>query len=156
MKGEKMKKHTIKGDLIKMAKNGDFDVIVHGQNCIHGWGAGIAKDIGRVFNAAKKADLSTKYGDKKKLGDYSYAVIKLDCGKKLVVVNAYTQYKYGQGVHLNMRALSQVFEKINKDFKNKNIAYPKIGAGRAGGKWKEISEVIDEKLVDLDHTLVVL
>jgi O-acetyl-ADP-ribose deacetylase (regulator of RNase III) len=151
-----MKNNAIKGNLITMAKNGDFEVIVHGQNCIHGWGAGIAKDIARNFPLAKKADLETRHSDKKKMGTYSHATIKLDCGKEIIVVNAYTQLKFGQGVHLNYRALREVMNAINKDFEGKNIAYPKIGAGRAGGDWKSIIDIIDDELISVDHTLVIL
>ena len=151
-----MKNQTKKGNLIQMALAGEFDVIVHGQNCIHGWGAGIAKDIARNFPEAKKADLSTKKGDKKKLGTYSMATVTLESGKELIVVNAYTQLKYGQGLHLNYRALDDVFDKLNRDFAGKHLAYPKIGAGRAGGDWKRISESINVTLSNVDHTLVVL
>ena len=35
----------IKGDLIKLALQGEFDVIVHGCNCFCTMGAGIAKSI---------------------------------------------------------------------------------------------------------------
>lgn len=155
-KGFFMKQNTIKGNLISLAKNGDFDVIIHGQNCIHGWGAGMAKDIARIFPQAKKADLATKNGDKKKLGTYSYANIMLDNGKELIVVNAYTQFKYGQGINVNYRAMEDVFILINENFKGKNLAYPKIGAGRAGGDWAKISKIIDSCLTENNHTLVVL
>lgn len=151
-----MKNKVKKGNLIQMALDGHFDGIIHGQNCIHGWGAGIAKDIARHMPAAKKADLATRKGDKKKLGKYSMAKIKLDNGKELIVINAYTQYKYGQGIHVNYRAMDDVFELINKDFPGLHFAYPKIGAGRAGGDWKRISSIIDLNMTDTDHTLVVL
>ena len=38
----------------------------------------------------------------------------------------------------------------------KGIAYPKIGAGLAGGDWNTISAIIDEELEGEDHTLVLL
>ena len=37
--------NKIKGDLIKFAINGKFDVIIHGCNCFCTMGAGIAKTI---------------------------------------------------------------------------------------------------------------
>ena len=43
---------------------------------------------------------------------------------------------------------------INVDYKGKRIGYPLIGAGLAGGDWAVISEIIDQELVDVDHTLV--
>lgn len=36
---------VITGNLIKLAINGDFDVIIHGCNCFCKMGAGIAKQI---------------------------------------------------------------------------------------------------------------
>ena len=43
-----------------------------------------------------------------------------------------------------------------KILKVKNLAYPKIGAGRAGGDWDKISKIIDSCLTENNHTLVVL
>ena len=34
--------NIVKGDLIKSAKEGQFDVIIHGCNCFNTMGAGIA------------------------------------------------------------------------------------------------------------------
>lgn len=150
-------KKSIKGNLVTLAEDGEFDIIIHGQNCFHSWGKGIVKEIARTFPAAKRADLDTSYGKKKKLGSYSHAVIPLKSGKELIVINAYTQFDFGQKkVHLNYRALEEVFIKIAQNFPDKTIAYPKIGAGRAGGDWKKISAIIDEQLKDFEHTLVVL
>ena len=41
---------TIKGDLIKLAQDGEFDVIVHGCNCMCTMSAGIAKQIKIIFS----------------------------------------------------------------------------------------------------------
>ncbi len=148
-------KTIIKGNLIHFAKQGYFDIIIHGQNCKHGWKKGIAHTIALKFPEAKKSDLNTPYGDKKKLGSYSYAVIMLESGKQLIVINAYTQFNYGQGNHLNLNALRSCFEKIKNDFPNLHYAYPKIGAGLAGGNWKDINSVIEDVFSQQKHTLVV-
>ena len=84
----------IKGDLIKLALNGDFDVIVHGCNCFCAMGKGIALTIKKVFPEAYQADLKTVKGDKEKLGHYSSATVQRN-GHQITVVNAYTQYNYG-------------------------------------------------------------
>ena len=47
-----MTSHKIKGDLIKLAIKGDFDVIIHGCNCFCTMGAGIAKSIKTAFPEA--------------------------------------------------------------------------------------------------------
>ena len=82
--------NIIQGDLIKLAKENELDVIIHGCNCFNTMGAGIAKAIKKNFKEAYEIDKSTKKGDKLKLGDYT--AVKLG---NLTVVNAYTQYYYG-------------------------------------------------------------
>jgi O-acetyl-ADP-ribose deacetylase (regulator of RNase III) len=59
---------VIRGDLVKLALDGRFDLIVHGCNCQCAMGAGIAKTVGQVFPEAYKADLATAKGSRAKLG----------------------------------------------------------------------------------------
>lgn len=141
------------GNLITLALAGEFDVIIHGCNCFHKMGAGIALEIKRAFPEAYECDIdSFKYGDIKKLGNYS-AVFYDD----LVVINAYTQYKYSSGaLCANYNAIRKVFKKIAKDFNGKKIAIPKIGAGLAGGDWAIIKNIIEQEMTGQNITLVVL
>ena len=53
----------IKGDLIKLALIGNFEVIAHGCNCMCTMGAGIAKTIKSEFPEAYQADCATEKGD---------------------------------------------------------------------------------------------
>lgn len=140
------------GDLIELAKEGRFDVVVHGCNCFCVMGAGIALSIKRWFPQAYIADFKTMEGDEKKLGTYSSTY---DRKYKVTVVNAYTQYYYG-GRHVKYDAVRSVFKKIKSDFSGKRIGYPKIGAGLGGGNWEVISKIIDEELEGEDHALVKL
>ena len=147
---------SIKGDLIHLAKEGEFDLIVHGCNCFCTMGAGIAKQIRTQFPLAWEADLATESGDKSKLGSYSQACINTPSGK-LYVINAYTQYHYsGDGVLVDYDALEKVFTALKNQFSGLRMGYPKIGAGLAGGDWKIISTIIDNTLVGETHTLVEL
>jgi len=43
---------------------------------------------------------------------------------------------------------------VKAQFSGKRIAYPKIGAGLAGGDWDIIRGIIDEELAGEDHTYV--
>ncbi len=141
----------IKGDLIKLAQQGKFDVIVHGCNCFCHMGAGIAKQIKETFPEAFQADKATPAGERGKMGDYSSAKTN-----GLIVVNAYTQYGYGiRKTFVDYEAVEEVFEKIADDFSGKKIGYPKIGCGLGGGDWEKVSKIIDEKLKGEDHTLVI-
>ena len=56
----------IKGDLIKLALTGNFEVIAHGCNCMCTMGAGIAKTIKSEFPEAYQADCATEKADKNK------------------------------------------------------------------------------------------
>ena len=144
----------IKGDLILLAREGKFDVIVHGANCFTTMGAGIARAIRSEFPEAYEADARTLKGDKKKLGTLTYTTVKKN-GNDLIIVNGYTQYDFiGGGVKVKYEALRSVFKGVKTLFSGKRIAYPKIGAGLAGGDWGTISKIIDEELAGEDHTLV--
>jgi len=147
---------SIKGDLIHLAQEGQFDLIVHGCNCFCTMGAGIAKQIRSQFPQAWEADRATVSGDKSKLGSYSKACINTPSGR-LHVINAYTQYNYsGDGVLVDYDAVAKVFSALKKQFSGQRIGYPKIGAGLAGGDWKIISSIIDSALAEETHTLVEL
>ena len=145
---------TRAGDLLQLALDGEFDVIVHGCNCFCTMGAGIAKAVKARFPEAFEADKATPKGDRSKLGSYSQATIVRETAT-FVMVNAYTQFNWrGKGVLVDYEAIRGVFQSIGNDFADYRIGYPLIGAGLAGGDWSRISSVIDDSLAGLDHTLV--
>lgn len=146
---------TVAGNLITMALQGEFDVIVHGCNCFHTMGAGIAKPISETFPEALMADRQTPKGTREKLEEISTARVSRD-GLTLTVVNAYTQFHYaGQGRKVDYPAIGACFDKVAAHFPDQRIGYPQIGAGLAGGDWEEIAPRIDRSLAGCDHTLVV-
>lgn len=127
-------------DLLESFQHSDFDAIVHGCNCFHTMGAGIAKEIARKFPESLKEDKKTEFGDWSKLGTYSTCETVYG-----TIVNAYTQYRPGRcplgQLYDNIKS---VFTKLNTDFAGKSIGIPKIGAGIAGGIWDEIAEIIQK------------
>jgi O-acetyl-ADP-ribose deacetylase (regulator of RNase III) len=144
---------SIDGDLLKFALEGRFDVIIHGCNCFHTMGAGIAKQIKGKFPQAYEADLETPYGSKKKLGKLSHCLIPK--GRGFIIVNAYTQYAFGTDKPaVDYDAVRSCFKEIKKEYTKMKIGYPKIGAGLGGGNFEIISKIIDEELKGEDHTLV--
>jgi len=150
----------IKGDLIELALNGEFDVIVHGCNCFLSMGKGIAKAIKEEFPEAFVVDKETKSGDISKLGFFTYATVKR-LFREIIIVNAYTQYNYNtrdgkNACMIDYMAIENVFKRIKKAFHGKRIGYPKIGAGLGGGDWNKISKIIDRELEGENHTLVIL
>jgi len=145
---------TIKGDLIRLAFEGQFDVICHGCNCFCTFGAGIARQIAVKCPEAAIIDNYTRRGDAKKLGHFTAA--EIERGKtKFIVVNAYTQFGCNiNKVNVDYDAIRSCFQLIKEKYTGKRIGYPKIGAGLAKGDFSIISKIIDEELVGEDHTLV--
>jgi O-acetyl-ADP-ribose deacetylase (regulator of RNase III) len=147
-----MNYQEIEGDLIKLAKEGKFDVITHGCNCLSNMGAGIAPQMAKAFGV-DRFEMETWGPTIEKLGCINYQIFVLgenaiwsleDADNKrnepeLAVVNSYTQFRYGKnhtdGVSkpLDYEALTLCMRKINHEFKGKHIGLPKIGAGLAGG-----------------------
>lgn len=146
--------NIIHGDLIKLALDGEFDIIIHGCNCFCTMGKGIAKTIKNEFPEAYRSDLATIKGDKSKLGKVSIATINRN-SIQFDVINGYTQFKYGGNRNnVNYDAIKSVFKFIKNNYSSERIGYPLIGAGLASGDWKIISEIINKILVDENHTLV--
>jgi O-acetyl-ADP-ribose deacetylase (regulator of RNase III) len=152
---------VIQGDLVEMALQGKFDVIIHGCNCYCTMGSGIARTIRETFPEAFEADRKTKRGDPDKLGTITFAVIPvgISCVRdtadlSLHVVNAYTQFGFGPGLQVDYEATRAALKKVKCQFTGLRIGYPKIGAGLGGGDWEILSAIFDEELNGEDHTLV--
>jgi O-acetyl-ADP-ribose deacetylase (regulator of RNase III) len=166
--------NEIEGDLIKLAKQGIFDVITHGCNCLSQMGAGIAPQMAKAFGC-DEFEMEWWGESIEKLGCIDYETFVLGKGAiwnlnqaennedepELTVVNSYTQFKYGKnhtdGVSkpLDYEALTLCMRKINHTFKGKHIGLPKIGAGLAGGDWERIKQIIQTELVDCEVTVVI-
>lgn len=145
---------VVKGDLIKLALEGKFDVIIHGCNCFCTMGAGIAKSIREIFPEAYQADLNTEYGSKEKLGTISYVAVTRE-NHEITVVNGYTQYTSGSsGILVDYDAVRLVMREAKILFTGRRIGFPMIGAGLAKGDWAVIEEIIKTELEGEDHTLV--
>jgi len=163
----------IEGNLITLAKQGTFDVITHGCNCMCLMGAGIAPQMDKAFGCGRyKLEDEVMRGDINKLGliDYNSFIITQkglllpfseltkelpEGAHKLTVVNSYTQYS--PAVHLlplDYEALTLCLRKINHVFKGQHIGLPRIGAGLAGGIWSHIKDIIEKELKDCDATVV--
>jgi O-acetyl-ADP-ribose deacetylase (regulator of RNase III) len=146
--------NIITGDLLQLALDGRFDVIVHGCNCQCEMGQGIAAAIRQRCPEAYDADLRTAKGDRAKLGTISTAEI-VRPPVRFTIVNAYTQFHWrGNGVLVDYDAVRAAFRRIKQQFTGRRIGYPRIGAGLAKGDWCTIAAIIDEELAGENHTLV--
>lgn len=154
---------TIKGDLLQLAKSGMFDVIAHGCNCQHNFGAGIAKGMAIHFPESEKTDKETH---NPQLGEISIA---FDLKHNLNIVNCYTQVSYGKAFEDNPRnyfehdtkkaryqAIKSCFQKINEEFAGMRLGIPLIGCGLAGLSWKTVERYVEDELTDVDVTIVKL
>lgn len=155
---------TVQGDLIKLAKQGHFQVIIQGNNCFAIQGAGIAPQIAKAFGGEDDLvrqvdrDFPIPIGSKERLGNYSY--LQTD---EVLVINAYTQHSTGGRragkPDVSYDAIREVFEKLNTDItshlgKNATVGIPLIGCGLAGGNWEVVETLIDEVTPDLNIILV--
>jgi O-acetyl-ADP-ribose deacetylase (regulator of RNase III) len=130
----------IKGDLIQLGKDNEFDIIMHGCNCYNTMGAGIAAQIAQQFPDANLADGETVRGDAGKLGTYTIGM-----SGRLVILNCYTQYgmsSTGQDV-FEYNAFERVLDKIQYRFGKWRIGLPLIGMGLAGGDEGRIIPAIE-------------
>lgn len=162
-----MNYNEVTGDLIKMAKAGDFDVIAHGCNCFCTMGAGIAPQMAKAFGADKFQMEGKSYqGDPNKLGciDFEDKPL-LQKGQMVTVVNAYTQYDLGRNhkdkggkiAPIDYEALTLCMRKMNMYFKDAHIGLPGlIGCGLAGGDPDRVKAIIKNELKDCTVTIVYL
>lgn len=136
-----------------MAMDGKFDIIAHGCNCQASMGKGIALAVKRVFPEAWAADQATGTGGNGKLGTLSRAWATLQNGKKLLVVNLYTQIFCGVSkregdspedrqcaIAASSFALASLIQENRKrapwGARKPILGIPRIGAGLAGGDWE--------------------
>lgn len=144
----------VDGDLIALGKSGVFDVIVHGCNCFHSFGGGIAAQIANQIPEAMLADQVTVQGDLTKMGTYTVATVQPKKNQFLTVVNAYTQYFPGPQEKFDYDNLADVLELIRKDFNGKRIGLPWIGCGIAGGDRSIVESIIRTVMHDQKVTIV--
>jgi len=139
---------TIKGDLLKLADEGKFDIIVHGCNCFHAMGSGIALAIRNKYPQAFEEDCKTSKGNAAKLGTVSCAVGVAKSRKQFIIVNAYTQFHTatypGQDVfeYDAFQRLLDMWAGADSPIAKVHLGFPMIGMGLAGGDSKRILSMI--------------
>lgn len=165
----------IKGDIIKLALEGEFDIIAHGVNCFNTQKAGLAPQMVKAFGTDTFELEGEDYkGDFNKLGQIDYEIKMIttegkvltviegikNCDfsdKALQVINCYTQHTYGKSPKganpLDYDALRLCLRKIAHTFHG-HIGLPKIGCGLAGGDWDIVKKIIIEELKGHKVTIV--
>lgn len=143
---------VLDGDLIALADAGHFDVIIHGCNCWHAMGAGIAAQIAKRWPEALEADKATKIGSVGKLGTYSRARVRCASGE-LDVINAYTQHRPGRDARKEYVQRAMIAIEAAQPG-GVRIGYPMIGCGIGGLDWADVAPIMDAAFDGRDHTLV--
>lgn len=131
------------GNLITLAKKGEFDIIAHGANCFHLMKSGIAPQIVKAFPSAEVADKETPHGSWNKLGSISI-------GKEpdgIYIANLYTQFQ--PGPYASLAAVELCFWKLDilmKQFKLERLGIPLIGCGIGGLQWEDVKALAKKHL----------
>jgi O-acetyl-ADP-ribose deacetylase (regulator of RNase III) len=131
----------VKGNLLDLAEQGEFTVIVQGCNCFNTMGSGIAKEIKARYPEAYKADINySRDGDYNKLGCYSVMI-----GKQFNIINAYTQYGFArEGDVFEYDSFKLILQKLAYQYPTSKFGFPKIGCGLAGGDESRVMGMIED------------
>ena len=145
-----MLKHA-QGDLLQMARDGEFDAIVHGCNCFCTMGSGIARQVREQYPSAFQADLKTQKGDINKLGNYTFTFANNDdqtIKNNFMIYNAYTQYDFNRSGELKdvfeYTSFELILRKLAHDCKHFKFGLPYIGMGLAGGDKTRIMAMLED------------
>jgi O-acetyl-ADP-ribose deacetylase (regulator of RNase III) len=143
-------KHT-SGNLLDLAEQGNFNVIVHGANCFNTMGSGIAKEIRERYPRAYEVDCTTTAGDYNKLGNYTVML-----GKQFNIVNAYTQYDFNRRGEsedvFEYVSFAMILQKLAKKYPTCKFGFPYIGSGLAGGNKEIITSLLEDFALKLSET----
>jgi O-acetyl-ADP-ribose deacetylase (regulator of RNase III) len=144
----------IKGDLLDLFDQGEFDIIAHGCNCKNIMGAGIAAQIEERYPEVFYADMyySLKIGTSR-LGNGNIVPIKKLNHEKFIA-NCYTQVNPGANADLTAirLCLKKLAYAVPTHYK---IGLPLIGCGYGGLKFEDVKPIIQEELKDFDVTVVI-
>lgn len=143
----------VKADILSKLDFTKPTVILHGCNCLHTMGAGIARYLKQSYPLIYTVDKNTVYGDRKKLGTISIASIH----GNFHIVNCYTQYDYrrdrSSNAPVDYQAIEKCLEHVALLYSGWEIRSPMIGCGLAGGDWN-IAGPIFEKTLGKQNLLI--
>lgn len=152
------KMKTTIGNLITLAEEGHFDVIIHGCNCFHAMGGGIAAEIARKYPVAEEVDRLTEHGSRDKLGHFSYAEVHKEGKSPFTIVNGYTQHRWSGSKDvfeyeafetLLNRLVSFLYNVHEKQGRLVKVGLPKIGCGLARGDESRILSMVEKFAKDV-------
>lgn len=148
-----MSKITYIKDVDLMTEIDNYDTIVIGTNVYCTLSQGIQRDIALNYPYARNKNLSLKYGDVKRLGDF--VACEDEGSPTIILAFIYKGYAYKPNKHtdvLEYESLARCLQKINEEYKGKTIATTLLGCSRFDGNGdpSKVKEIIDNTLVDVD------
>lgn len=133
----------LKGNLIDLAEEGHFNLIIHGANCWNTMSSGIAREIRERYPEAYEVDCTTVAGDYNKLGNYTVML-----GKQFNIVNAYTQFGFNRGGArddvFEYTSFAMILQKLAHEYPTCKFGFPLIGQGLAGGNPEKIMALLKD------------
>lgn len=134
----------VRGDIAEMIKNKEVDAVIHGCNCYHTMGAGIAKQLNDLTGGGLlEVDKTSPFGDINKLGKFTRYVHS----NGVKIYNLYSQFNYGTNGKEVLVHWDSVFNgicSVIEDSDGVKIALPYIGCGLAGGLEEDLISVLKD------------
>jgi hypothetical protein len=142
---------VIKGDIVEMAKNGDFNIIIQEVNCFGTMETRIADELGGEHNSVRQADWDypAPIGNSLRLGNYSGTSLK-----GTLIINAYTHFAPNRGERVDYESLEEVFSKLNDEIIRDVEEDLTIGIPVFHGCYEVIEAIINEAAPDLNIIVV--
>ena len=149
------------GCIIRAARSGEINVILHCANCFHTMGAGVARAIKDEWpGASSLAGLKWPRGDRLRWGHSPFT--KRGSWWSLIFMARSSVLQAAEavsGVPALRRVLRSAAERLNAWKERRSdvrIGYPLLGCGLAGGNWDTVKRIIDDELKGLNHKLYTL
>ena len=135
-----------KGDVIDAAMSGEYDMFMHGCNCLNIMGAAVAAQVRAKIPKLYEADQEFRISSDDRLGLFS----NVTSINRTMMCNLYTQYLPATtGRQLNYGALVSALKSAVEVYCESmvlsqpiNICLPRIGSGLAGGNWEIVEEIL--------------
>jgi O-acetyl-ADP-ribose deacetylase (regulator of RNase III) len=146
-------------DVLSLIRDGDVDIFMHGCNCFHAQGSGVAKALTDAYPGVAKADESTLRADRHKLGKTSHVMVQNNNNAPVAIINAYTQFYYGRKLQdepADISNLKSALLYLKHRFGGKGLRFgmPLIGSDRGRLKPKDIHDEIVNILGEEDVTII--
>ena len=151
-----MKINYTKGDATQPKGEG-YKILTHICNDIGGWGKGF---VGAISKRWKEPEQKYRAWFKSKenfvLGEVQFVEVRPD----LSIANIIGQhgiYAKNGNIPIRYEAVREGLKKVAEFAKEKeaSVHMPRMGAGLAGGKWEEITKIIEDELISEEISVTV-